>query len=418
MELENHFTTIMKAVSFFLIFLAGFLFSACNSTDEPVLNPVTIHPKTMNLVEADNLFGFQMFHELQQDLEPQENIMISPISMANALAMALNGAHGSTYEQMVDALNLNGLNLEEINQTYQALMADLVNLDEEVVLSIANSIWYADFMPVKPDFIQNNGQYYQAEVSPLNFDDPASVDIINQWVSDNTKGKIESIVEALSPYDRMLLINATYFKGKWKYQFDEADSYESNFYPDPQTTVPATFMSMNADVERLSNEWVDGLKLPYGKEGYSMYLLMPQYEKTMEELLSSLNQENWNTWMTEYQVINDVAIHIPRFSFEYESDLNQALRALGMEDAFIEQLADFSGITDYEQLFITNVKHKSFIEVNEQGTEAAAVTSITFGTTSVNPITQFIANKPFLFAIVEEQTGAIIFMGQLNNPEV
>ncbi len=402
--------------SFSLLFFTLLLFVNCNSDEATPLKPVQILPKTMAIVQADNQFGLKIFDELYAELNADENILISPLSMANALAMALNGAQGETYTEMLETLNLQGFSLQEVNETYKALMADLVSMDNEVVLSIANSIWYADFMNVKPDFIDNNVNYYQSSVTPLNFDDPASVDIINQWVSDNTKEKIESIIENLSPLDRMLLINAVYFKGNWKYQFEEADTYDADFYLEDGGSAVVPFMSMNANVERFSNELVDGLKLPYGKEAYSMYFFLPQANRTINEVIEQLNTDSWSEWRENFYMVEDVQIRIPRFSFEFESGLEKALEALGMQQAFSESLANFSGISEPEQLYISGIKHKTFIEVNEKGTEAAAVTSITFNVTSVNPITQFIANRAFLFAIVEESTGAIIFLGKLGNP--
>lgn len=405
----------MKRLFFGLIVLSGLSFQACNQVPDNPVGPVNILPKTASIVQADNELGFELFDILSDELLADENIFISPVSINLALGMARNGARTNTLQAMEEVMHVDGLSSTEINQTFQSLIQDLSNLDNQVTLNIANSVWYDQNFIVEPQFISDNQTYFDAEVTPLDFSDGQSVAIINNWVSDKTNEKITSIISNLSPYDRMVLINAIYFKGIWKYKFNEDDTYEGQFRLENNTTSPCHYMRMKVDAETMSNDWVNGLKLPYGNESYNMYVLVPQDNVSIQEVINQLDAAAWEDWCDGFSVQPELNIHFPRFSFEYEHSLSQSLKDLGMSVAFTDQ-ADFSAISP-EAVYISDVLHKSFVEVNEEGTEAAAVTAIVFETTSVGPDNTFFANKAFLFMIQEKQTGAILFMGKVGKPE-
>lgn len=400
---------------FFSISLMILLIAGCDSTTQNPVGEITFLPKTMAIVEADNQLGFELFDQLYTDIPENGNIFISPVSINLALAMARNGANNATLDSIEQVMHLAGMTSQEINETFQSLINDLSNLDNQVILNIANSIWYDVNLQVESPFIQTNQQFYNAEVTALDFADPYSVGIINNWVAEKTNDKIKTIISNLSPYDRMVLINAIYFKGNWKYQFDENETYDGQFLLEDNSPSDCKFMKIKLDAEIMNNEVVRAIKLPYGNESYEMVVLMPHDAMSIQDLVDQLTAENWSQWNNAFTLETEVNLHLPRFTFEYEKTLNEALINLGMGIAFGDQ-ADFSGISQTEFLYISEVIHKSFVEVNEKGTEAAAVTAIVFETTSMPTEKYFIANKAFVFLIQEKQTGAIMFMGKVGKP--
>ncbi len=368
-----------------------------------------------DLVEADNSFGMELFKNVSAIEHPDSNLFISPVSVGMALAMTYNGAAGQTREDMQDALSLGRLDTNHINPAYKKLMDDLVNTDPDVLLSIANSIWYREGFKVKQPFLDVNKSYYNARVDSLNFADPAAVDTINNWVAKHTNDKIEKIIDQISSEIVMCLINAIYFKGTWKYIFDEENTVDRTFYLSDSTELSVAFMYIEEEFEYAAFNECGALKIPYGNEDYAMIILLPGEDYTVHDLTALMGDEYWNKWQNGL-ARKDVNIYLPKFKFSYEKKLNQVLKDMGMEIAFSKSMADFSGINDSLKLYIDEVKHKTFVEVNEEGTEAAAVTSVIIDNTSVGDHVIFDANKPFLFAIVEQNTNAIVFMGRMMEP--
>ncbi len=342
--------------------------------------------------------------------------MVSPMSVSLALAMTYNGAEEETKAAMEETLKLHGLTTEEINSSYQTLLKALESLDPKVILEIANAIFYRDDFTVEQDFVTVNKKYYEAEVTALDFASPNALKTINGWVSDKTHKKIETILDNISPRHVMFLINAIYFKGIWQSKFEKKNTEKKNFYLDNGSTVKTDFMKQENNVLYSSNELFEAVQLPYGQGNFSMYVFLPQDGKSLKELTQSLNQENWESWDNSFYE-RTVDIEFPRFKFEYEKKLNDVLSDMGMGVAFTD-FANFEGINRNGGLKIDFVKHKSFIEINEEGTEAAAVTVVAIiEYTSAQPQkTYFRVNKPFMFAITEKSTGAILFMGTVKNP--
>ncbi len=402
-----------------LLLIPFLLFSACqeNSESLPGPKPINLDQKSLSLIEADNEFAFEIFKEVLQNEENEKNIMISPLSISLALAMAYNGADGETKEAMENTLHLHGLSTEDINKSYQSLINALLSVDPKVIMEIANSIWYREDFSVKEDFLNINKTYYNAEVAKLNFSDPASIDIINQWVSDKTHDKIDKIVDQISPMDVMFLINAIYFKGTWKYEFDENDTHEASFYDENGNSLSDVQMMMiKGDFNYTSNDLFHAIELPYGQGNYSMIVMLPQSGVSIDSLVNNMNNEKWKTWMEGFYNRPDFGVFLPKFKFEFEKELEEVLTNLGMGVAFSD-FADFTKINSNGGLFISSVKHKTFIEVNEEGTEAAAVTSVTISYTSIEPANEFRADHPFVFIIKEKFTNAIMFMGKVAEPE-
>jgi serpin B len=401
------------------LFVALLLFS-CNLTDPGNENSDTKIPndeKSAKLVAADNEFGLELFRKIRNESD-KENIMISPLSVSVAFAMAYNGADSDTKTEMEKALKLNGLTVDEINNVYKVLINALQSADKDVVFEIANAIYYADGFTAKNNFLDVNRNVYKAEVNKLDFSSQKAVDTINKWVAEKTNDKITKIIENLNPMDRMVLLNAIYFNGIWKNKFKKDGTHLLPFTRTDGSNIDVPMMNKEEQLAYQSNQNFSSVKIPYGTGQYNMVILLPAEGKTSASIIESITSENWNNWMKGFRLENNVVVTMPRFKYAFETGLKNVLAEMGMKNAFDSNNANFSKISD-EFLYISSAIHKSFIDVNEDGTEAAAVTSITFTTTSIGnepPKIYFMVNKPFVYAITESETGAILFIGEVRHP--
>jgi serine protease inhibitor len=366
------------------------------------------------IVDANNGLGFNLFIELAE-AEPGENIFISPSSILTALAMTYNGADGETRAAMEEALSLQGMTMEDVNDAISDLLTILENPDPKVELAVANSLWSRRGVDFKEDFLQRNIDYYKAEISELNFNDPGAADHINQWVREHTRDKIDGIIEPpINPEAILFLINAIYFKGEWSEPFDPEMTRSLPFHPYEGTAAERPVMFRNDHFQYMENNLFQAVNLPYGKnERISMYLFLPAEEVSLEEFYAEMDPAAWDRWIDAFGGMEGV-LGLPRFQFEYKATLNEALEALGMGIAFDRESADFSAMHPIPpRLYLSEVKHKTFIEVNEEGTEAAAVTSVEVGVTAMPEIFTMIIDRPFFFAIADNLTGTILFMGSV-----
>lgn len=411
----------MKIYSILSFFLLLVVLISCqqDSIETNEIKTIELDEKSAELIEADNTFGFDIFQKIREE-STKENIMVSPFSISVALAMAYNGAESETKTEMQNTLRLSGLTPKKINASYKMLIIALQNLDKNAVLKITNAIFYKNGFSVKPDFIDINKEYYYAEVDGLDFNAASSVETINNWVAEQTNHKILKIIETLSPDDRMILLNAIYFNGTWKTKFDEEDTQTRNFRKLDGSDVEIPMMNKEDVLNYSTNNLFQAIELPYGNGNYNMIVLLPNEEKNSQDIIDDLSSENWKNWNESFEIKEHVVVTMPRFKFSYEFQLKEVLKKMGILKAFSDSEANFSGITNDEDLYISSVFHKSFIDVNENGTEAAAVTSITIGVTSVGtePIQKiyFTVDKPFIFAITEKDTDAILFIGEIRNP--
>ncbi len=423
----NHLKILSQGMIYMLLFLH---ISSCekhNTTrnhngGDTSSGTVDLKKCTRQIVTSDNAFGIDLFTrivEAENSEDEKKNIFISPTSVSLALAMTYNGAADSTKTAMAEALKKEGLTTNEINQTYEALIDMLVNADPDVILNIANAIYYKETFSVEQDFINTNQTYYDAEINSLDFTAPGATDVINGWVANNTNDKITKIINQLDPNDIMVLLNAIYFKGTWKYEFEDSLTTDRSFYLAEGNTKNVPMMQMNDTFNYYENDLFQMVELPYGNNDFSMVILLPNENDGIDDVISELSPEHWNAWPDSLSK-RKVDLQLPKFTFKYDIGLNNVLKEMGMRIAFEAEQADFSNINSVvgKNLFISRVKHKTFIEVNEQGTEAAAVTAVVIGITSVNPNgpVTFHADHPFLFAIKEKSTNAIVFMGRLMEP--
>jgi serpin B len=409
---------IMKSKILSLMVVAA-LFAACEKQDNTGENKkINISKTTEQVIAADNLFGISLFQRVLANDTVTGNIFISPTSVALALAMTYNGADGETKAAMEETLGKQGLTTEQLNQSYKDLMDALVSVDPKVLLEIANSIWYRNDVEVLPEFIRVNNTYYNAEVNAILFNDQAK-DIMNGWVAEKTHGKITEVIDDVPEDAIMYLINAIYFKGIWRSEFDKDKTADLPFTLADGSVVQVPTMQQQDTFRYFSNEWMSAVELPYGQENFSMVILLPKTGKTTDDIVSSLSIENWNAWMKDFSD-KDVVVHLPRLKFEYGKLLNDDLMDMGMGIAFSND-ADFSKIDSTRDLMISRVIHKTFVEVNEEGTEAAAVTVVEIIETSYEPggnegPVYFYVDRPFLFLIREKDTGAILFIGRVTDP--
>ena len=399
-----------KIKIFAIVFLLGFI--SCNDEIPPVPQ-LNLPAKALELIDANNAFGLELFKKLYNSYPDDENIFISPTSVSLALAMTYNGAREETKAAFEECLQVQGLSVDEINESYKSLMDGLMGLDPDVILKIANSIWYRQGFDVLQDFIDVNVQYYNAQVSALDFNSPSALNTINGWVADNTNNKITSIIDNIPDETVMYLINAIYFKGVWKYTFDVGNTHNLPFYNEDGTIPEIPTMMLKGDLNKSTNNLFSAVELPYGNENYSMVLILPNDNVPLGDVVTSLNSANWSTWTESFEQSNALEIYLPRFTFEYEKTLNDVLSSLGLGIAFSPSEADFTGINPEGNLFISLVKHKTFVEVNEEGTEAAAVTIVGIDLGSIGDGNTVHFNKPFLFAIKEKTTNAIVFIGKI-----
>jgi serine protease inhibitor len=400
----------MKPICGLALFVATFAVLACSPVEGPNVRDLTVVEQS--LVESANRFGFELFSEVISQSDGGD-VFISPLSVSLALGMTANGARNETEAAMHTTLGYSGLTAAEINEGYRGLIDYLVNLDPRVAMEIANSIWYRQGFEVLQEFIEVNRTFFDALVRALDFADPGAADTINAWVADKTHGKIEEIVDCpISDDTVMFLINAIYFKGTWTYQFDPKDTADETFHaPGGDKTVK--MMRLHGELSYQQNADFQAVDLPYGHELFSMSVFLPAGGQSVDDLAEALTDENWAAWMEGF-AIEEVELSLPRFELEYQQVLNDVLKALGMEVAF-SYAADFTGINPAGELFISRVKHKTYVKVNEEGTEAAAVTSVEMGIRAATPITMCV-DRPFLFVIHDKHSKAILFMGKIVDP--
>jgi serine protease inhibitor len=403
---------ILKTRGLLTVLMILFTVTSCDIFDpgDNQPNPIEMNKKSAEIIDAGEQFAFELFHQTCS-LSTEENIMISPLSVSYALGMTYNGAAGTTLEAFTDVLHFGELTNQEVNETYKDLMNQLVHLDDEVLFSIANSIWYREGANVLEEFITTNQEYFDAATRELDFSDPKSVDIINDWIADKTNDKIQDMLDEIPSNAYMYLVNAIYFNATWKYEFDKDDTYSGTFYKDDETTSQADFMKLKGDFYYTSHSSYSAVELPYGDSAFSMVALLPAEGSTVSELIAMLDRDTWNARGT-FSSPQEVQVELPKFKYEFKTLMNDHLKNLGLGVAF-DGGADFSRITQETDLYISRVIHQTFIDVNEEGTEAAAATIVEMRESLALTI-RF--NRPFLYIIKENSTGAIMFMGKVGQP--
>jgi len=370
------------------------------------------------IVESNKKFGLDLFKKIIEQDEEGKDIFISPLSVSMALGMTLNGADGTTYDAMRQTLAFEGLTNEEINKAYRDLIDLLTTLDDKVLFEIANSIWYRNTFQVENAFLETNKTWFDAEIKSSDFSDPGTVNIINNWVSAKTHEKIKTIINSISPQTVMFLVNAIYFNGTWKYEFDKDDTYASSFNLVDGGSADIEMMMISGEFGYYQDAAVQIIDLPYGDGEFSMTVFLPASDKNIDEFITALDENQWDQYLASLES-DSGTLELPKFKLEYKLKMNDVLKALGMSVAFEGGNANFSRINAVEQLFISKVLHKTFVKVDEEGTEAAAVTIVAIDLTSSGGSTEKFymrVDRPFVFAIREQHSGTILFMGKMIQP--
>ena len=387
---------------------------ACSDPSAPAAStklealPRDLSVAERNLISGSNAFAFDLLREINAD-QRSENVFISPLSASMALGMTLNGAAGPTFDAMRSTLRFGTASREDIVSGYKSLIDLLRELDKSTDFRIANSIWYEKSFPFNASFISESRQYFDAEVSPLDFRDIASVGKINDWVNEATGKKIPTIVEEIPDDQVMYLINAIYFKGSWRSQFDKSKTANAPFFALDGSSASVPMMTETATFGVAHGSNYIGVDLPYGNSAYSMTVVLPNSGTDINAFAESMTLEKWQSigaTMNE----GETTLFLPRFKLEWKRTLNDDLAALGMGIAFTA--ADFTRMSPRgNELVIDNVIQKTFVDVNEEGTEAAAVTSV--GVTVTSAPAPIRIDRPFLVAIRERLSGTVLFIGKI-----
>ncbi len=402
--------------------LASVLLMACSMADDASsqdvkqAEPIVLTLKQSEKADADNRFGFRMFREVSA-LSQSPNAFFSPLSLNMALGMLFNGAAGATQTEMAETLGMAGFTDTEINKYYQKMSQALLSIDPLTEISIANSIWHRSGFSVKQPFIEVNKKYFDAEVQSLDFNKSDAADIINKWCADKTKNRIKEIVKNPIGDDVMTyLFNALYFKSKWLFEFEKKNTKKDDFTTAGNRKIQANMMEQTATLPYYADQHLLCVEMPYGNQAFSMVAVLPSDNMDIDHLIEYLDNNAWQNIVKNLRE-QKVWLKLPRFKIECDIPLVEPVKNVGMRLIFDPDRAEFPHIST-TPLFVSDAKQKTFVEVNEEGTEAAAVTVVVMTPTSIGPNTPvaFFANRPFLYLIKEKSTGVILFIGRMDEP--
>lgn len=394
----------MKRFSLIVIFLSAVLCaSACKEKE--------------NVAKRD--FAVDFLRE-SMEIYGDENLLVSPLSAEMALSLSANGAKGETLREMLKLIGMSDSSLSVMNRYYGNLMAELPERDEKAVVRLANAVWVDDRFKLSEGFV-DSARIFRAKVDAIDLQDPANAKILNKWAADNTENLINNIVSErmFSPSLRMIIANALYFKGWWDTKFERRMTVQKTFYKENGEQVPVSMMRKTAHYRYIRPERCNFqiACLEYQGEAYEMMVVLPDKGHKVESVLDALTTEHLTIWSNDAKRTN-LQLELPSFKIQWGKSLNDCFKKMGMEKAFSGD-ADFSGMTDSERLNVSDICQFTYMNVDEDGTEAAAVTVVSFGLTSVRPeeVHPFIVDHPFLIFIRDKKSGAILFAGKIGNPE-
>ena len=365
------------------------------------------------LVSLNTDFALKIFKELSNE-DKNINVFISPISISLAAAMAYNGAKNSTQQEIAETLEFKDYNIEKLNSSFKVLLSSMTDIDEMVQIYTGNSIWCAKDFNIEKDFTDLAGNYYNASIYNEDFNNPDTAGKMNDWVSEATEGKISNIVSPQALKDAvMYLVNAIYFKGQWTDKFKVENTKEDDFFLIDKNVKKVQMMSNNKKYDYCKGDDFQMIRMPYGRGKAAMYVLLPNEGIGINDFTNSLSRDLLNKYISE-AIDTEAMLKFPRFNVEYGAkNLVEPLKNLGMVNAFSTEKADFGSIAPL--MFISQIEHKAIIEVNEEGTVAAAASSMGMGVTAVRPV-EFIVNRPFILLIRDDRTGNILFIGKILEP--
>ena len=411
----------LKITTLIFVTIAAILLSAScekgnSDLDKELPDPIKIELRgsEAEMVKSDQQFAIEFFANVfnEEAAELDKNFMISPLSLSMALAMTWNGADGETKAVMQKVLKLDGYTDQEVNEYYEKLREALLKTDPSTKLAIANSIWTNKNIKIKDDFIRLNNEYFNSTVESVDFSDANSVKLMNKWAADNTNNLITHVLDKTNPNALMYLMNALYFKGIWTSEFNSRNTSSKPFYSEDGQTKNVDMMHQKSSFNYNENQTMQIVELPYGNQAFSMIVLLPKEGNKLADVTQELqNSNSWGNLVSGLRS-TQVDLYLPKFKTEYSRVLNDVLEKMGMGIAFEPGAADFSRMTDADA-FISFVEQFTYINTDEVGTEAAAVTVVGIELTSYQPdrTATFNANRPFIYIIRENSTGSILFMG-------
>ena len=400
--------------AFFIMATAATL-AACGTATQAV-QTTQLSEQDFETADEANKFSLKMFAQMHKEEKSNENFCFSPLSASWALSMAANGADGTTREQMYETLGFSCNDAEKINAFQQKIIKRLAILDpEKVTVSVANSMWVNENFKIKKEFEKSNTAYYDAAVKNIKFDD-AAAKAINDWCSQKTEGKITEIVKEINPLTELFLINALYFNGRWTDTFNKKRTKEEEFTKENGEKIKVQMMHLKDNLYYYEDENVQMVAKPFGQKKLDMLFILPREGVTMDKSVQLLS-ENLDAWYSDTEM-EEVNLGLPRYKAEYSTSLKKCLQSLGMSDAFTPGKANFSALSK-EPLFIGDVLQKTFVKVDEEGAEAAAVTSVTLLAMAAGPPKpkNMVINRPFIYIIRERETGNILFIGRNGHPK-
>lgn len=375
---------------------------------------------TGSIVEGNNKFAFELYQKLQTQ---QGNLFLSPYSISTALAMVSAGARGQTEQDMAKTLEFPMIpDREKLHQAFGLIIHQLNAQGQNGVfeLVIADALWGQKDYKFLPDYLALIKTDYDGNLEQVDFKTQAEEarKTINAWVENKTRDKIKELIKPgmLDPLTRLVLTNAIYFKGKWAHQFKAERTQNSSFNLVSGEKITVPMMNQKEQFGYAENDLLQVLEMPYVNDDLSMVVLLPKQADGVKNLEKQLNADNLKGWTSGLRK-REVQVYFPRFKMTSQFELAGALSAMGMADAFSDK-ADFSGMTGNRDLYISAVVHKAYVDVNEEGTEAAAATGVVMKLTSVKetPPPVFRADHPFIFLIRDNHSGSILFMGRTENP--
>jgi len=377
---------------------------------------------TVDVAAADNAFGFRLLNAVQKK-SPNQNVVLSPVSAALNLSMVLNGAEGETRHEMLSALALHGSELEEINTANEELIKLLRTPTQSVTLSVADSLWVdSRRAKLRPEYVKRMHSAYDAELVNLDFSAPSATQRVNDWASKQTQGKIPKVIDRIDPAELLLLMNAVYFKGAWTHKFDKAKTHPNDFTRGNGSKRKVELMSQAGRFEYFETPQMQGIRLPFGAADLIMEVILPAQSSSLGALEEQLTAERWKEWRGHY-AWHSGTIELPRFELKSDYVLNEPLQALGIQRAFQAGHAQLTGLLapggDAGHVSISTVLQSTYWKVDEEGSEAAAVTTTGIRATAVaRPEQPFrmIVDRPFFCAIQDKRSGALLFVGAIHDP--
>lgn len=400
-----------------LCFVAGLLASCDNDDSSPRTTPkprkdIILSRAEQDMADKGTDFAFRFFNQVCNSEKTNTNVFVSPLSASLALSMTANGAAGNTLTEMTNVLGFSS-SLNDMNSYHQKLTSALLDLDNTIQLEIANSIWVKKGFRVYDSFVSANKEWYDADVRELDFSSSAATDVINKWCADKTNQRIKKVLDNIPGDARLFLINALYFKGEWTSKFKSSATAQEDFTNADGSGQKVAMMNQTATFNYSHNDDFSIAEFPYGNQAFSMVVLLPEAGKTLDECLPQLTYKHWKTW-SEQMGARTLEVKFPKFELIYSKDFVDDMQAMGMKDAFHAGNADFTKMSAAD-LFIGILKQYTYLKIDEEGTEAAAVTVTGMIETSVGPSTTipFYMNRPFIIMIKEKSTGSILFMGKI-----